>query len=189
MSNRHTGDGAITHQWNHVVAVPAQHHGGDVLDRETRFQGHESPETCRIQDSRHSDDAVLGKAGDLLHHIHHCVQWVGDDDHEGIGRQVANLLGNALHDTGILVDKIVSAHSRTSWQTRRHDDDIGIGGRFIVIRTGEIDVVSVHGTRCQQIQRLALRDTLSDIDQDHIAKFLHGGQVCQCSTYGACANQ
>ena len=86
VGQRNAGDRRIAHQRHHVVAVAAEHEGGDVLDRDVELLGEEIAEARRVEHAGHADHLVVRQAGDLLQRPDHGVERVGDADDEGVGR-------------------------------------------------------------------------------------------------------
>ena len=60
LRERHAAHGGRRDDGDHLVAVAAEHHGLDVLDRRPRLPGDERPEAGGVEDARHADDALAG---------------------------------------------------------------------------------------------------------------------------------
>ena len=87
----------------------------------------ESISTNNVQ-SRHTKQ-LLGVINSMgLQHLsenrHSGVHWVTNDQKHGIGARSGARLCQTLYDSGVGVEKIVSGHSRLSWDTRRDNDDV-----------------------------------------------------------------
>src|SRR5262249_32620029 len=70
---------------DHLVAVAAEHHGLDVLDRRAGLPGDEGGEAGRVEDPGHAEDALLRPARDVLRDVAHRVERVRDDDQDRVG--------------------------------------------------------------------------------------------------------
>src|SRR5262249_62414459 len=74
------GTRQIANQRHHAVAMPAEHEGGDILDRDVDLVGEKKTKTRAVKHARHADDHLLGQAAGLLQCPDHGVERVGDAD-------------------------------------------------------------------------------------------------------------
>jgi hypothetical protein len=111
-------------QGDHVVAVPAQEQGLDVLDRAADLPRDEGAEAGDIERAGLAHDAVGREAGRLPRGVDHRVERVGDDDHDRVGRVLLDLLAHALDDLDVGLDQVVAAHAGLAGQARGDDDDV-----------------------------------------------------------------
>ncbi len=107
----YAADSRRAHDRDHLVAVPAEDHGGDVLDGSLRLPGDEGREACRVKDPCHPEHSLLRPPGDVLGDVAHCVEWVGDDDENRVGALRDRLLGHVLDDLLVRGDEVVAAHA------------------------------------------------------------------------------
>ncbi len=80
------------------------------------------------------------------------------------------LLDDAAHDAGVLGEQVVAAHARLARQPGRDDDDVRAGRVGVVIRADDLHVVAHDRRRLGQVERLALGQTLDDVDQHHVGQ-------------------
>ncbi len=81
-------------------------------------------------------------------------------------------LPTRVHDLGVGGDEIVAAHARLTRDAGGDDDDIGALDRLVIAGAG-IFAVEAFNRRCfRDIQRLALRHTIDDVEQDDVAEVL-----------------
>ena len=73
-----------------------------------------------------------------------------------------------LDDLGVLEQQIVAAHARLAREACRHNHDVGVRRRGVIIRARDAHVRPLDRTRFEHVERLALRDAFDDVDQDHI---------------------
>src|SRR5579875_3069614 len=84
------------------------------------------------------------------------------------------------HDFVIRLQQIVAAHARLAWNAGGDHHDVRISGVGVVIRTGDLAVALFNGHSLEQVESLALRDSLDDVDQHHIREFLRRDPVGGC---------
>jgi hypothetical protein len=77
---------------------------------------------------------------------------------------------DAAHDLRVLREEVVPAHAGLPGEAGGHDDDVGPGGRLVVVGAGDPAVVAVHRPRLQEVQRLALGQALDDVRQDDVGQ-------------------
>ena len=169
--------------------MPAKHEGADIAHRDAEFLGQEMPETTRVEHARHADDLLVRQAGKLAQRPDHCVQRIGDTDHERIGRVGGNALTDGFHDFQVDAKQVVAAHAGLARHTGGDDDHIGaryvgvIGGAF------HIGIEPCGGAGLGDIQGLALGDAIRNVEQDDIAQFLECYQMGKRAADLSCADK
>ena len=120
------------------VAVAAQHEGRDVLDRDAQLLGQEVAE-ARASRARPPcrPPAAGGRPETLLHRPDHGVERVGDDDDEGVGRVLLDVLADRLHDAGVDADQVVAAHAGLARHAGGDDHHVGARDGRVVARAGD----------------------------------------------------
>jgi hypothetical protein len=189
IGQRNTGHRRILHQRHHGVAVAAEHEGGDVFHRDVEFVGEEIAEARGVQHARHADHLLVRHARGLLQRPHHGVERVGDADDEGIGGILLDAGADLLHHLEVDAQQIVAAHAGLARHAGGDDADLGVVERLIGIGAGEMRVEAVDRGRLRDIQRLALRHALGDIEHDHVAELFQANEVSQRSADLTGANQ
>ena len=139
-----------------------------AADGDPELPGDERPETRRIEHASHADDALAREAAGLHGHVAHRVERVGHDDQDGVGRDCAGLADDRSDDARVLGQQVVTAHTRLTGQAGGHDDDVGAGRVGIVVGTRDRPVMAQDRRRFRQVKRLALWQTLDDVDQDDV---------------------
>ena len=86
------------------------------------------------------------------------------------GECLAGLLHDGPDDPGVLGQQVVAAHPRLAGQPRGDDDDVRPGGVRVVVRAGDPGVVADDRGGLGQVERLALRQPLDDVDQDDVGQ-------------------
>jgi hypothetical protein len=86
---------------------------------------------------------------------------------------------DCLHHLQIDAEQVVSAHAGLSRHPRGDDDDVGAGDGRVVARADELGVEALDRPRFGEIERLALRNAVDDIEEHDVAQLLQGGQVSQ----------
>jgi hypothetical protein len=94
IGQRNARNRAVGHHRHHGIAMPAKHERGDVFLAGAQRLGQEIAEARRIEHTRHTDHFFGVEAGFLLHHPHHRIERVGDDDDKGIGAEFLKVLGH-----------------------------------------------------------------------------------------------
>ena len=177
--HRDTGHRRIAHKRHHCVAMAAKNKGGDILDRNLELFSEKIAETGRIQNARHADDAGRRQAGRLLQHTDHDVERIGDADHKGIWAVVADAGANLLHDLGVDANQVVAAHAGLAGDTGGDDDNIAAGKRPIAVRAFDDGVEPLDRACLRDIERLALRDALGNVEKGDVTKLLEAGEERQ----------
>ena len=75
-----------------------------------------------------------------------------------------------VHHLEIDAQQVVAAHAGLARNSGSDNDHVGAGDRGIVARTGQSRVDALYGRRLGQIQRLALRYAVDDIEKDDVAE-------------------
>jgi hypothetical protein len=165
---------------DHVVAVAAEEEALDVFDADAEFHGEEGFVASDIEGTGLTEDAVGGEAGDLPHHVDHGVEGVADDDDDGVGGVLLDVLGDALDDAGVDADEVIAALAGLTGHTGGDDDDIGIFDIAVIEGAGELGIELFDGAAAGQVEGFALGHVEfglvfdRDIQEDDIAQFLHG---------------
>src|SRR5208282_5876814 len=106
-----TSDGGVAGKRDHSVAVSSENEGGYVLDADLELSGNKGAKAGGIQDSGHADDALAGKAADLVSGLRHGVERIGDDDEDAVRRILHDLADHVIHDFVIGIEEVVAAHT------------------------------------------------------------------------------
>src|SRR5262249_37000372 len=61
--DRYAADGGVATDWHHIIAVSAQHHRVDALDRDPEFHTQESAITRGVEHAGLADDLMFGESG------------------------------------------------------------------------------------------------------------------------------
>ena len=86
------------------------------------------------------------------------------------GECFAGLLDDGPDDPRVLGQQVVPAHPGLARQARGHDDDVGAGGVGVVVRAEDPGVVPDDRGRLGEVEALALRQALDDVDQDDVGE-------------------
>ena len=92
---------------------------------------------------------------------------------------IANTVANLLHHIGIDPDQIITAHAGLAGHAGCDNNDIAVCQRCIVICARQHRVKPLDGAGLRNIQRLALRYALGNIEHGDIAQFLETRQKRQ----------
>ena len=106
----------------------------------------------------------LRQAAGLLQRPHHGVERVGDADDEGVGRVFLDAGADLLHHLEIDAEQIVAAHAGLARHAGGDDADVGALDRVVGVGAGELGVETVDRRRLGDVERLALRDALGDVE-------------------------
>ena len=172
-----TGHGGVAHQRHHVVAVAAEHEGGDVLHRDLELVGQEVAETRRVEDAGHAHDLLRWQARELLQGPDHRVERVGDADHEGVRRVGLDAGADRFHDFEVDADEVVAAHAGLARHAGGDDDHVGSGDGSVVAGARIMGIEAVDRGRLGDVETLALGHTVGDVEQDDVAEFLKASQM------------
>ena len=120
---------------------------------------------------KHSFWIELGR---LQRNVAHGVQWIGDDDDDGIRRILGRLLSDAAHDVHVDAQQVVAAHSRLARRSRCDDYDIRTRRCRIIVGASYGHVVANDWASFGKVECLALRQVLDDVDQDNVGNISLG---------------
>src|SRR6185437_3986817 len=187
--HRDAGDRRIARQRDHGVAVASEHESGDVFDRNVELVGEEIAEARRIEHAGHADHLLLRQAAIFLQRPHHGVERVGNADDESVGCVLLDAGADLLHHLEIDAEQIVTAHSRLARHAGGDDADVGAIDCFVAVGAGEMRIEFVDRRGLRDIQRLALRDTLHDVEHDDVAELLETDEVGERAADLASADQ
>ena len=154
---------------HHLVAVAAEDGRLHVLHGRARLPGDERLETRRVEDPGLAEDALLGKAGDVLGDVTHRVQRVRDDDQGRVGRLGDRSLGDGADDLLVRRHEVVPAHVAGARDSGGDDDDVRARCGVVARRAGHVRLVAEHCARLVDVERLALWQALLDVDEHDIA--------------------
>ena len=149
--------------------MAAQNEGAHVFDRNIEFLGEEIAKARRIEHARHADDPLRRQSGRLLQRPHHDVERIGDADDKGARRIALDARADLGDDAEIDRQKIVAAHPRLARHARRNDDDVRPLDRRIVGAAGELGVEARDGRRLGDVERLALRHAVDNVEKNDVA--------------------
>jgi hypothetical protein len=130
-----------------------------------------------VQHAGHAADHVMRQARELAQRPDHGVERVGDADDEGVRRVVADALAHGFHDLEVDAQKVVAAHPRLARDTGGDDAHIRAGDVGVVVGALQLGVELFRRAAFGDVERLALRDALGDVEQDDIAQFLQRGEM------------
>ena len=91
-------------------------------------------------------------------------------------------LADRLHHLEVDAEQIVAAHARLAGDAGGDDDDVGAGDVGIIVGALELRVEAFDRAALREIERLALRHALDDVEQDDVAQFLltrRDGRACR----------
>ena len=110
------------------------------------------------------------EAAGLERHVAHRVERIGDDDDDRVRASARRLLDDRADDARVLGQQVVAAHARLAGEAGGDDDDVRAGRVGVVVRAGDLHVVAHDRRRLGQVERLALRQALDDVDQHDVRK-------------------
>ena len=94
-----------------------------------------------------------------------------------------------VHDLQVDAEQIVAAHAGLARHAGGDDDDVGARDVGVGTRARQFGVEAVDRRGFGEIERLALRHAVDDVEQDDVAEFLQRGQMGQRSADLARADQ
>jgi hypothetical protein len=77
--------------------------------------------------------------------------------------------------------QIVAAHPGLARHSGGDDADVRSSDVGIILGSGKDGVEALDGPRLGEVERLALRDALGDVDEDDVAHFADRREVGQCA--------
>ena len=119
---------------------------------------------------------MLRQAAALLQRPDHGVERIGDADDEGVGRVFLDAGADLLHHLEVDAEQIVAAHARLARHAGGDDADVGALDRLVGIGAGKRGVEAFDRGGLDEIERLALRNALHDVEQDDVAELLEPDQ-------------
>ncbi len=144
-------------------------------------------ETRRVKLTAHAYYAVLRKASSLQREVSHRVHWVGDDDDDGFGRMLQQVLRHAFYNLGVGADELLTRHAGLAGDARC-DDAYGRTCRLAVIvrRAAYAGVKAEQRRGLHNVQRLAFGEAFLDVHQYQLfGQLFARNVVCACGAYCA----
>ena len=164
----------ILSQRHHIVAVASENEGVDVFDRDVELGGDEGAHAGGVEHAGHAEDAILREAADAEGGLRHGVQWIGDDDQDGIGREPGEGLDDGFHHVVVGLQQVVAAHAGFAGDSGSDDDHIAIGGGAVVAVLGRdaggTRVGAENRARLGHVERFARGHVLDEIGDDDIGE-------------------
>src|SRR3984957_931627 len=179
---RDAGHGRVAGGRHHFVAVSAEDKACHILGRHVEFLREEIAEACRIQYARHPHNFLGRQATAFLQRPHHGIEGIGDADNESVLRVLPDPRTDRVHNLEIDAEQVVAAHSGFAGNAGSDDGHVGAGDRGIVARAGQSRVDALYRRRLGQVERLALRHAVDDIEKDDVAELFQRRQEGQRST-------
>ncbi len=149
-----------------------------VLDRDAELLRDERPEARRVEHARHPEHALAREAGRLQGDVAHRVERVGDDDQDRVRGMLGRLLHDGADDARVLGQQVITAHPGLTSEAGGDDHDVRVCGVGVVVGARDPGVVPDDRRRLGQVERLALREPLDDVDQDHVGQACLGDPLC-----------
>ena len=84
----------------------------------------------------------------------------------------ADLLDDRADDLRVLEQEVVARHAGLAGQPGGDHDHVGVGRLVVAVGADDAGVVAVDRPRLREVERLALRDALHDVDQHDVAELL-----------------
>ncbi|MDF9866084.1 hypothetical protein M2437_005066 [Methylorubrum pseudosasae] len=84
-----------------------------------------------------------------------------------------------FHHLEVDADEIVTAHAGLARHARGHDHHVRPGDRGIVAGARILGIEAVDGSGFGDVERLALRHAVDDVEQHHVTEFLEAGEMGQ----------
>ena len=159
--------------------MAAQHKGRYIAHRDIEFLGQKITKARRVQHAGHAHHFVFRQAGKFLQRPDHGIKRIGNTNDKGLGRVFFDALADLPHDFQINLDQVVAAHAGFARHTGGNDDNVGTANGGIGFRAFQRGVKAANGRAFSQIECLALRYAVDNIENDNVAKFLQAGEMCQ----------
>ena len=86
------------------------------------------------------------------------------------GECADGLLDDRRDDPGVLRQQVVAAHARLAGEAGGHDDDVRARRVGVVVRAGDPGVVADDRRRLGEVEALALRQPLDDVDEHDVGE-------------------
>ncbi len=109
----------------------------------------------------------------------HRVERVGDADDEGVGGVGLDAGADRIHHLEIDAEQVVAAHAGLARHAGGDDDDVGAGDLGIGGGALQLGVEALDRAGFGEVERLALRHAVDDVEQHDVAEFLERGQMRQ----------
>ena len=120
---------------------------------------------------------MLRQAAGFLQRPHHRIERIGDADDEGVGRIFLDAGADLAHDLEIDVEQIVAAHARLARHAGGDDAHIGAFDGIVAVGAGELGVEIVDRRGLGDVERLALRDALHDVEHHDVAELFEADEM------------
>ena len=79
-------------------------------------------------------------------------------------------LDDRADDPGVRRHQLVAAHARLARDPGRDDDDVRARGVGVVVRAGDPRIVSDDRSGLREVETLALRQAVDDVDEDDVGE-------------------
>ena len=119
------------------------------------------------------------QAGEALQRPDHRVERVGDADDEGVGGILGDAGAHLLHHLEVDFEQVVAAHAGLARHAGGDDHHVGAGDVLVFGRALDGGVEAFDRAGLAEIERLALRHAVDDVEQDHVAQLLDRHQMRQ----------
>ena len=90
------------------------------------------------------------------------------------GRVRDHLLGDGADDLLVRRDEVVAAHPGLAREAGGDHDDLRAGGLLVAVRARDVRLVAEHGAHLVDVERLALRQVLDDVDEHDVRVVARG---------------
>ena len=130
-------------------------------------------EASAIERTTHTDHAVTRQTERMKGQICHRIHRVRNDYEDSVRAVFQYLVANALYNTGVHTDQLLTRHTRLTRQTGSDDHYVATGGLAVVIRHTLNDGVKAHQlSGLHDIHGFTLGKTLFDINQTYFISHL-----------------
>ena len=120
-----------------------------------------------------------GRPEVFLQRPDHRVERIGDADDESVGRMRLDAGADRVHHLEIDAEQVVAAHAGLARHAGGDDDDVGAGDVGVGTGPRQLGVEAVDRRGFGEIERLALRNAVDDVEENDVAQFLQRGQMRQ----------
>src|SRR6266567_5530013 len=149
--------------------MTAKHVGLNVAHGDSQLLRDKCTETRCIKDAGHTNHALSREAADVKCKLRHCIQRVGDHNHDTIRRVLDDVLSYLCHDLLVFLDQVIPGHPRFARETRSNYNDSRAGGVGIIIGASNQRVIAKHWPRLEHIQGLTLRHVWHNVKHHHVS--------------------
>ena len=189
LGKRNPRNRRITRQWNHRIAVSAQHKSRHIFNRNIERLGNKKAKTRRIKNTGHPNHAMWWKAGFLQRHIRHHIERIRDHDNNSLRSDIPHPFGNRTDNIGIGRLQIIATHTGLARNPSGNHHEITSRKRAGVIGANQAGIKTLDRCRFRHIETLALRNTLSHIEKHNLAgQFSFGNALCRSRPHIASTN-